>query len=88
MRKVDLYTKVILSLIAVCLLYLVFHVTELSLIPSVSADMGKINFAKDGGVGIACSSDGKYVYIAGSEGVIRSDDYGRLGSWEKTLKED
>ena len=50
--------------------------------------MGKINYAKDGGIGVACSADGRYVYVAGTEGFMRSEDFGRLGSWEKTIKED
>ena len=91
MLKRDLYLKTVLTLIAACLVILIVQGQR----PSVplggvahADDMGKINYAKDHGVGVACSADGKYVYVAGTEGVIRSDDYGRLGSWEKSIKED
>ena len=88
--KLDLYSKVVLTLIAACLLALVLRdVRAPDILPAAHASgMGKINYAKDHGVGIACSADGKYVYVAGTEGVAISDDYGRLGSWEKTIKED
>ena len=87
----DLYLKVVWTIIAICLVLLVVSsdTPDLFLTREAHADdIGKINFAKDGGVGICCSADGKYVYVAGTEGVIRSDDYGRVGSWEKTIKED
>jgi len=39
-----------------------------------------------GGVAIAASSDGKYVYVAGRNGVIVSDDFGKTGSWVQTVR--
>jgi len=88
-RKPDLYTKAILTVIDVCLVALVARVYGPALEPVAHADeMGKINYSKDDGVGVACSADGKHVYVAGTEGFMRSDDYGRVGSWEKTIKED
>lgn len=39
-----------------------------------------------GGVAITCSDDGKYVYVAGPDGVLVSDNYGRTGSWSLVLK--
>ena len=92
MIKFDAYTKLVLSIIALCLVVLVIQVATpiRGWVPAAQADtgMGKINYAKDGGVGVACSNDGKYVYVAGTEGFMRSEDFGRLGSWEKTIKED
>ena len=92
--KLDLYSKVVLTIIAGCLVVLVARGsgiarTELELVPVAHASgLGKLNYSKDHGIGVACSSDGKYVYVAGTEGIVRSDDFGRLGSWEKTIKED
>ena len=86
--KDDLYMKVVLTAIAICLLALTAHVVLPRFEPVAYADMGKINYTKDGGTGVACSADGKYVFIAGNEGVIVSDDFGRVGSWQKTIKED
>ena len=99
MIRFDLYTKLVLTVIAVCLVCLVFQAKRPAEIAApgslnysktsvAAAGMSKLNYSKDDGVGIACSADGKHVYVAGTEGVVHSDDYGRLGSWEKTLKED
>lgn len=47
----------------------------------------KFNIAEEaGGVAIATSSDGKYVYVAGRNGVIVSDDFGKTGSWVQTVR--
>ena len=47
----------------------------------------KFNIAEEtGGVAIATSSDGKYVYVAGRNGVIVSDDYGKTGTWVQTVR--
>jgi photosystem II stability/assembly factor-like uncharacterized protein len=83
--KLDRYDKTILTLIAFGLLLLALR-TPLRVAHADS--IGKLNFAKDGGVSIACSADGKHVFVAGNEGVIVSEDYGRLGSWQKTILDD
>ena len=89
MHTPDLYSKVILSVIAICLVVLTVTVVVPAIEPVAYADgMGKLNYSKDGGVGVACSADGKYIVVAGNEGVIVSDDFGRVGSWQKTIKED
>jgi len=47
----------------------------------------KFNIAEEaGGVAVATSSDGKYVYVAGRNGVIVSDDFGKTGSWVQTVR--
>jgi hypothetical protein len=47
----------------------------------------KFNIAdSQGGVAVATSADGKYVYVAGPAGVIVSDDHGKTGSWVQTAK--
>ena len=42
--------------------------------------------AKSGHLGIATSTDGKYVYVVGEKGVLVSNNYGQTGSWSKTVK--
>ena len=47
----------------------------------------KFNIVEEtGGVAIATSSDGKYVYVAGRNGVIVSNDSGKTGSWSQTVR--
>ena len=41
---------------------------------------------EDGGIAIAASADGQYVYLVGKKGLIVSDDHGKTGSWVQTLK--
>jgi hypothetical protein len=90
MVKFDWYTKAILTIIATCLILLLLgRLPEQELTATVHAeDLASLNYTKDGGTGVGCSSDGKYVYVAGNEGIVKSEDYGRPGSWEKVLKED
>ena len=40
--------------------------------------------SETGGVAIAASADGKFVYIVGPGGVLVSDDFGKTGSWVQT----
>jgi hypothetical protein len=40
----------------------------------------------DGGIAIAASADGKYVYLVGKKGLIVSDEYGKTGTFVQTLK--
>jgi hypothetical protein len=42
--------------------------------------------AEDGGIAVATSSDGRYVYVVGPAGVIVSNNYGQTGSWSQTVK--
>ena len=47
----------------------------------------KFNIADNtGGIGLATSADGKYVYVAGPQGVLVSDDFGKTGSWVQTVR--
>jgi hypothetical protein len=41
---------------------------------------------KSGHLGITSSSDGQYVYVLGQNGVLVSNDYGKMGSWSQTVK--
>ena len=42
--------------------------------------------SENGSAAVACSADGKYVYVAGAEGVLVSDNFGKTGSWSLVLK--
>ncbi len=47
----------------------------------------KLHWASDtGDAAVACSADGKYVYVAGGEGILVSDNFGKTGSWTLVLK--
>ncbi len=47
----------------------------------------KLRWASDtGNASVACSADGKYVYVAGGEGILASDNFGKTGSWTLVLK--
>jgi hypothetical protein len=47
----------------------------------------KFKIASDtGGIAIAVSSDGKFVYVAGPNGILVSDDFGKTGSWVETAQ--
>jgi hypothetical protein len=42
--------------------------------------------APTGGIAVAASADGKFVYVAGPSGVMVSDDFGKTGSWTQTAR--
>ena len=42
--------------------------------------------SEEGDAAVACSADGKYVYVAGGEGILVSDNFGKTGSWSLVLK--
>lgn len=47
----------------------------------------KLRWASEtGDAAVACSADGKYVYVAGGEGILVSDNFGKTGSWTLVLK--
>lgn len=47
----------------------------------------KLRWASEtGDAAVACSADGKYVYVAGGEGILVSDNFGKTGSWSLVLK--
>ena len=39
-----------------------------------------------GGVAVACSADGKYVYVAGPDGVLVSENFGKTGTWSLVVR--
>ena len=88
MKVVDTYTKIVLTVIAVCLVVLVARLV--GFVPVAHADdVGKLQLtSSDPGMGVACSADGKYVFVGGARGIARSEEYGRIGSWEKVVKVD
>jgi hypothetical protein len=48
----------------------------------------KFNIAAEtgGGMGIATSADGKYVYVVGQGGILVSNDFGKTGTWTETVR--
>jgi len=40
----------------------------------------------DAPVAIAASADGQFVFVAGPNGVIVSEDHGRTGTWSQTIR--
>jgi uncharacterized membrane protein YhaH (DUF805 family) len=48
----------------------------------------KLRWAADesGSTAVACSADGKYVFVAGAEGIVVSDNFGKTGSWTLVVK--
>jgi hypothetical protein len=42
--------------------------------------------SETGGISVAVSADGKFVYVAGPEGILVSDDFGKTGSWVQTAQ--
>lgn len=47
----------------------------------------KLRWASEtGDSAVACSADGKYVFVAGAEGILVSDNFGKTGSWTLVLK--
>lgn len=85
--KRDLFLKGMLLLIAVFLLLnlLSDRINVFTAQKAAAVASQKMAF-RGNGVGIACSSDGKYVYAAGSGAVLRSSDFGAAGSWELVVE--
>jgi len=47
----------------------------------------KLRWASESGsTAVACSADGKYVFVAGAEGIVVSDNFGKTGSWTLVVK--
>jgi hypothetical protein len=46
----------------------------------------KIAAETGGGMGIATSADGKYVYVVGQSGILVSNDFGKTGTWTETVQ--
>ena len=77
------FTVVIAFLLA--LLGLLAHPLQAQKVQETYKD--KFSIAEGtGGVAIAASGDGRYVFVAGRNGVIVSDDYGKTGTWVQTVR--
>lgn len=81
------------TLVALALVALTFAFTAFFLTGKTSAQKVQENFkdkleiaAEDGGIAVATSGDGKYVYVVGPAGVIVSDNFGQTGSWKQTVR--
>ena len=45
-----------------------------------------IRWGDKGEIAVSCSHDGRYVYVAGPNGILVSNDFGRPGSWTLAVK--
>lgn len=84
-------TRAIFGFLALC--GLVFILQALSgpgdtYAQKIQADFSdKLRWGSDtGGVALACSADGRIVYVAGPLGVLVSQEYGKTGTWTMVLK--
>jgi len=81
-------SAMIILLLALALVAAFFEATQ-----NLHAQKAQENFKEkfdianeNGGVGIATSSDGKYVFAFGPRGIMVSDDHGKTGSWVQTVR--
>lgn len=86
--KKPIFFKVTLLVIALLLLLNLFsgRIGLFRVQKAVAVTSQKLTF-RGNGVGIVCSSDGRYVYAAGSGRILRSADYGSAGSWEMVIED-
>jgi len=95
--KKERFFSIMLAVVAILLLLnLLSYHNLLSFAPSTQAEERfhrveqknpqNVGF-RGNGIGLACSSDGKYVYAAGSRNIFRSTDFGKAGTWEMVLSE-
>ena len=84
--KKDNFMRGILLLIAVLLaLNLWGGRISATFTPQAAAgQVEKLSF-RGTGTGVACSTDGKYVYASSNRAVYRSTDFGKSGTWEMVL---
>jgi len=82
----DRFIKGMLVIIAVLLALNLFNVNMFSFIAPEAAAKSPQKFSFRGnGIGVTCSTDGKYVFAAGNGSVFRSTNFGEIGSWEAVL---
>ncbi len=85
--KREPFLKVMLVIMAGLLLLNLFgHPIASVLAPKAGAGVVQRLSFRGNGVSVTCSTNGQYVYAAGSTGLFRSTDYGKPGSWEQVLE--
>jgi hypothetical protein len=86
----DRFSRVMLVIIVLILILIALrasHGQGAEGVPQSGQD--RLNYVTQSGVAnIACSTDGKVVYVVGNQGIVRSLDYGKKGTWELVLKDD
>ncbi len=76
---------VILSLLATLLVAFLVMPERIQAQKAQESFKDKFKIASEtGGVAIAVSADGKFVYVVGPGGILVSDDFGKTGSWVET----
>ncbi|MFP4477483.1 MAG: hypothetical protein ACLFOY_18110 [Desulfatibacillaceae bacterium] len=83
----DRFTRILLIIVALLLAANLFQgkLVDMGTRDAVAQQKLEDHFDFTGGVAIACSADGKYVYRSLPSGIVRSADYGAEGSWERVL---
>jgi hypothetical protein len=84
--KKDKPVIVLLVIIAGLLILNLFsgHISSLISPEAAATSTQKLVF-RGNGIGMACSSDGQYVFAAGNGIIMRSSDHGKAGSWEAVI---
>ena len=82
------FFRIMMMLIALLLFFnlLKGHI-NVSMSPEASASSAQKLTFRGNGVGITCSTDGRYVYAVGSGRILRSSNYGTAGSWEVLVED-
>jgi DNA-binding beta-propeller fold protein YncE len=76
---------VVLSLIVTLVLTFLLLPSRIQAQKTQESYKDKFKIASEtGGVAIAVSADGKFVYVAGPGGILVSNDFGKTGSWVQT----
>jgi hypothetical protein len=76
---------VVLSIALTLMLCLLMLPTRLQAQKTQESFKDKFKVASEtGGVAVAVSADGKFVYVVGPGGILVSDDFGKTGSWVQT----
>ena len=85
--RIDRKRLLILAIVGTLLLGLLVWPGTLRAQKTQETYKDKFKLATDtGGMAIAVSSDGKYVYVAGPGGILVSNDFGKTGSWIETAQ--
>jgi hypothetical protein len=81
------FIRGMLVIIALLLALNLFHGNLPSFLATEAVAKSPQKFSFRGnGIGIACSNDGKIVFAASNGGVYRSENFGKIGSWEPVLR--
>jgi len=85
--RIDRKRLLILALLVTLLLVLLLWPGRIQAQKTQETFKDKFKVASEtGGIAIAASADGKYVFVAAPGGILVSDDFGKTGSWVETAQ--